>query len=499
MATLSLHERLSAIKEPQFSATHMIKDLIECLSVTLTSSSLRRNTHTLCTAISRSRDLCDNINSLISASFNEDGWASFDAYTAMIDPLEKFLLELTELSENSCISSLSGELSILEWIEAGTLWAKNRNTTTATLTSLFEAAHFKSTAAEIDRKDLPLFRQHDDNAFLDELAQESSIRCNFQKSKFLSESWAYLEATLLKLKAIQSKLRLGDKNDMTEHSVKFMLVFIGVVEVTAKTSDKEARQHLASREVLSKVYEFSTLLETHSNNRTEDAKTLKTQREAQWNALIDALQKASGIGRVASPSFHELKKLPAKIRSPYYLQCLVLVQYCRFLFNERNKTPPPAIEPLERAMKAVTAALQAAANLSEAAAGNKRNVDALKTAEVDNAFTSAVKVTSDSFKEYRINGNSPAPTIEVVVKVSGKASTALQKDETYKVSRTSSLSMILWHACQRSPSSSRERVLQARFERPDQPGKALSLSDPISDVLGVTATTTKARVVLVVD
>ncbi|KAF8900563.1 hypothetical protein CPB85DRAFT_157481 [Mucidula mucida] len=265
MATL--HERLSSIKGPHFSATQMIKDLIECLSVTLSSSSLRRNTHTLCTAISRSRDLCESINSLISASFNEDGWTSFDAYTAMIDPLEEFLLELTGLSENSCISSLSGELSILEWIEAGALWAKNRKTTTATLTSLFEAAHFKSAAAEVDLKDLPLFRQHDDIAFLDELTRESSSRYIAQKSQFSPRSRTHLEATLPKLNAIQSKLRLGDKYDMTEYSVKFMLIFIGVVEVTAKTSDKEAQQHLGSPEVLSKVHEYACTPKTSRSSQ----------------------------------------------------------------------------------------------------------------------------------------------------------------------------------------------------------------------------------------
>ncbi len=89
MATLSLHEQLCALKEPRFYATDMIKDLIDYLSITLASSGSRRNTHTLCTAVSRSRDLCDKINSLISASSNEDGWASFDTYTVMINPLEK--------------------------------------------------------------------------------------------------------------------------------------------------------------------------------------------------------------------------------------------------------------------------------------------------------------------------------------------------------------------------------------------------------------------------
>ncbi|KAF9017086.1 hypothetical protein BDZ89DRAFT_387014 [Hymenopellis radicata] len=143
MASLALHEQLCALKEPRFSATDMIKDLIDYLSITLASSGTRRNTHTLCTAVSRSRDLCDKINSLISASSTEDGWASFDTYTVMINPLEKYLLELSEISETSCIASLSGGLLISEWIEAGILWTRNRKTTTETLTGLFEAEYFK--------------------------------------------------------------------------------------------------------------------------------------------------------------------------------------------------------------------------------------------------------------------------------------------------------------------------------------------------------------------
>ncbi|KAF9046904.1 hypothetical protein BDZ89DRAFT_1033669 [Hymenopellis radicata] len=465
MATLSLHERLCAINEPRLSATDMIKDLIECLSITLTSSSVRRNTHTLCTAISRSRDLCNKINSLISASSNEDDWTSFDAYTVMVDPLEQFLLELAELSENPCIGSLDGGLLISEWIEAGKLWADNRRTTTKTLASLFETGHFKSTAAEVELKDLTLFRQHDDNAFLDELIQESSSRSSGQKSKFSSDGWSCLENTLPKLRAIRSKLQLGGKNDMTEYSVKFMLVFVGIVEVTAKTSDKVTRQHLGSHEVLSKVLAFSILLENHLDNKTDDPK-LQSQREAQWKQLIDALLKASdqGIARifpsVASPSFNELKKFPAKIRPPYYLQCLVLVQCCRDLLKEHaDKSPQPAVEPVQRALASVTTALQAAAKLSQAAAGVKPNVDALKTAEVDNAFTTAVKAILfpqklmqeardgdasryDAWKDKLkwISGNSPAPTVEVVVKVSGKAAPSLKlKDETC------SLTLASWH------------------------------------------------------
>ncbi|KAF8920247.1 hypothetical protein CPB85DRAFT_1274107 [Mucidula mucida] len=443
MAALSLHERLCAISEPRFSATDMIKDLIECLSITLTSSSIRRNTHTLCT--------------------------------------------------------------LSPWIEAGKLWANNRRTTIKTLTSLFETGHFKP-------KDLTLFRQHDDNAFLEELTQESSSRCNGQKNK-----------TLPKLRAIRSKLQLGDKNDLTEYSVKFMLVFVGVVEVTVKTSDTTTRQHLVRMKCFLK-FSLSRPFSKSIGRKIDDPK-LQSQREAQWKELINALLK----GRVASPSFNELKKFPAKIRPPYYLQCLVLVQYCRDLLKEHaDKSPQPAVEPVQRALASVTTALQAATKLSEAAAGVKPNIEAFKTPEVDKAFTTAVKAVSDSYKEYGItfpqqlmqqakdtdenryvawkdtvkktNANTPAPTVEVVVKLSGKAAPSLKlKDETYKVSRTSSLNMILWQECQRTPPQYRERVRKARFVTPEQPTKVLSLSDSISDVLGVAATTKAKTVQLIVD
>lgn len=89
---MSLYEHLTKFNDPTYPATDVIKSLVEILSHELCASNLRRSSHTFCAFISRSRDLCDHINFLINKSIGEDGWTSYDEYTAMIEPLETYVL-----------------------------------------------------------------------------------------------------------------------------------------------------------------------------------------------------------------------------------------------------------------------------------------------------------------------------------------------------------------------------------------------------------------------
>ncbi len=89
---MSLYEHLTKLDNTTYPATDVIKSLIEILSQELCASNIRRGSHTFCAFISRSRDLCDHINFLIKKSIDEDGWTSYDEYTAMIEPLETYVL-----------------------------------------------------------------------------------------------------------------------------------------------------------------------------------------------------------------------------------------------------------------------------------------------------------------------------------------------------------------------------------------------------------------------
>ena len=90
MATSSLYEALTNFSPDPYPSGDMIKSLIELLSGAASSSVVARNTHTLCTALSRSREIFNTISTFTKESLADNAdWTSFDKYTKLIDPLEE--------------------------------------------------------------------------------------------------------------------------------------------------------------------------------------------------------------------------------------------------------------------------------------------------------------------------------------------------------------------------------------------------------------------------
>ncbi|KAK0223808.1 hypothetical protein IW262DRAFT_1458868 [Armillaria fumosa] len=111
---MSLHESLTKLSDKAFPAADVIKFLLCILSNELCTSNLQQYSHTFFTLISRSRDICNCINSLIEKSTTEDGWTSYDRYTAMIEPLEALLLSVAEITDTSRVETSTDTSSIDE-------------------------------------------------------------------------------------------------------------------------------------------------------------------------------------------------------------------------------------------------------------------------------------------------------------------------------------------------------------------------------------------------
>lgn len=92
-AHTSLYEVLTQFSDSPTppAATEIIRTVQEFLSLIVTSTNVRGNSHSLLSSLSFSRDLGAKIIGLISQTESDDAitWTNFEKYTALIAPLEE--------------------------------------------------------------------------------------------------------------------------------------------------------------------------------------------------------------------------------------------------------------------------------------------------------------------------------------------------------------------------------------------------------------------------
>ncbi len=122
-------------------------------------------------------------------------------------------------------------------------------------------------------------------------------------------------------------------------------------------------------------------------------------------------------------SFLKLRKLPGEIRPPYYLQTLILVQYCNTLVKHYRATKPkPSRKPVDEsvhnplillfvanahinrsALTDTLTALQGAAKLgSQTLNGSSYDFGSMQSSEVTNTYQTATTTIQSSCSSYKV-------------------------------------------------------------------------------------------------
>ncbi|KAK0484790.1 hypothetical protein IW261DRAFT_857722 [Armillaria novae-zelandiae] len=513
---MSLYESLTKLSNKAFPATDVIKSLLCILSNELCTSNLQRHSHTFCTLISRSRDICDYINSLIEKSITEDGWTSYDRYTVMIEPLEALLLSVSEVADTSCVETSTDTSGIDEWITGAQFWNIDRKKVKDVLGSAFFEEMLQSIPPTLMLEDTTYSLKHDDDVFMGNLIRGLERRLSDNEAKSTAGIHSRSAQIQSKLKEIHMKVKESTFDETIVIAIKSTILVNGIVEVSIKSTVPEIRAHLRSATVLSKTLE---LLDAISQNFGRPRKVDLEKKYSEFEALLKMKQELGPARlpagtRGAPRSFLNLQKFPGNIRPPYYLQTLVLIQYCHTLVNRYLKAGSELPhKPMDDAILETTNALRLAANLRDKGS-NRANVDFenVQSSEVTNAYITAIAAVRSSCKSYEIefdasrmntakendakrlkawkdrvqrkNMNKPLDLVEIVVTFRDETFAINPKDLKFSVPPTTQLDVILWEVLAHVPHEIQDRIRSRSHFKTGSPPETLSLTDPVSKVVG---------------
>ncbi|KAK0193751.1 hypothetical protein F5146DRAFT_1032316 [Armillaria mellea] len=509
---MSLHEHLTKLNNTTYPATDVIKSLIDILSHELCASNLRRSSHTFCAFISRSRDLCDHINFLINKSIDEDGWTSYDEYTAMIEPLETLLLSISEVTDTPCVETLTDTVDISEWIEGAQLWSVDRQKIKDSLSSVCSEKVFQTLAQTVTTEDIAHAAKHDDNVFMDNLVRALERRLS-EKRMFSADGHKQLVLIQKELQAIRSKFQSCQSDKLVVIAIKSTILVNGLTEVTINTPVTRIRERYGSSAVISKAYELIKYISANFD------RSHLSEIQEKYSNFILLLSESFGQDLpedIGMPEgFLKLRKLPGQIRPPYYLQTLILVQYCNLLVKHYRATKPkPSRKHLDDAFTATVIALQGAAKLgSQTLNGSTFDFGSMQPSEVTGAYQTATTTIQSSCSSYKIefdasrmhtarendtkrlqawkdrmkarDRNERGAQVSIVVKFKDASRNFPPlnfSDLTTSVPSTTSLDVILWEVVSRMEPGMRDRVRSSSHFETVSPREVLQLSDPASKI-----------------
>ncbi|KAK0485176.1 hypothetical protein IW261DRAFT_885777 [Armillaria novae-zelandiae] len=510
---MSLHEHLTKLNNTTYPATDVIKSLIDILSHELCASNLRRSSHTFCAFISRSRDLCDHINFLINKSIDEDGWTSYDEYTAMIEPLETLLLSISEVTDTSCVETLTDTVDISEWIDGADLWSVDRQKIQDSLSSVCSKKVFQSLAQTVTSEDVVYATKHDDNVFMDNLVRALERRLSEKRAMFSVDGHKQLLLIQRELHAMRSKFQSCQPDEHVVIAIKSTILVNGLTEVTINTPVARIRERYGSSAVISKAYELIKYISANfdKSHLSEMQKKYSNFVLLLTESLGQDLPEDTGMPE----SFLKLRKLPGQIRPPYYLQTLILVQYCNiFIKHYRATKPKPSRKHLDDALAATVTALQGAAKLgSQSLNGPIFDFGSMQSGEVTSAYQTAITTIQSSCSSYKIefdasrmrtakendtnrlqawrdrmkasDRNERGAQVNIIVKFKDASRNYPLlgfSDLTISVPSTTSLDVILWEIVSRMEPAMRDRIRGSSHFETVSPREVLQLSDPASKV-----------------
>ncbi|KAK0205303.1 hypothetical protein DFS33DRAFT_1428429 [Desarmillaria ectypa] len=416
-----LYGRLTVLNNAAFPATDVIESLIDILSRELCASNLQRSSHTFCTLISRSRDICDHVNYLIGKFITEDGWTSYDQYTVMIEPLEALLLSVFELIDTSRVETLTDTIDIDEWIKGAQYWNIDRKKVKDSLASAFSKEVFQSIAPTLTSEDTTHSWRHDDNVFLDNLIRGLERRLRNNKAKFSAGVQSRFTLIQSKLRDIQTRAK-DSTSEACIIAIKSTILVNGMAEVTIKTTAPEICVHLGSDTVLS-----------------------GTQGAISTTEI--ALQGAANLRDKAS-----------------------------------NR---PTVDFENVQSSKVTNAYQTATAAARSSYGAYKASSSISSSQILETDANRLKAWKDRAKDKDMNKLVDRVEIVVKFKDEAFPHSVLNsKEQRISVPPTTQLDVILWKVLAHALPEIRDRVRSRSHLKTESPPETLSLSDPASKVVG---------------
>ncbi|KAG9076894.1 hypothetical protein FS749_011282 [Ceratobasidium sp. UAMH 11750] len=314
---------------PEFAATELVEHLIKLTGAEVCT--FRKNTQASYRFVDTARGLCDRINSLIKKVEDEGDWASFDAYSQAIDPLEDALQAFApaeDLDEGFYLHDSTSVEACLGFI---TRWEKNRKHIRERLDQLRTEkplADLLEPAPEGD-KDVADAYQHDDRTFLSDLT--SAIKKYLSQKEIVATFSKKIQAMLHEVSkgvqlvedALNDVSSPGISDESTVLATKAIMTIYGFMELGQNPETPVAtRLYLRSEGAWLPAKRLLDGLTKH----------LKKEKELEevaplFQDFFDQLLKSTDAGLPSS--YPDLVKLVGKIGRSYYAQSILLVTLCR--------------------------------------------------------------------------------------------------------------------------------------------------------------------------
>ncbi|KAF7432577.1 hypothetical protein PC9H_004519 [Pleurotus ostreatus] len=367
----SVFSELSTVPSPGGEAppvTDLIRLLLQVVAQDVCSS--KRNTMSLYSLLSRSRDICGELHTLIQKVDETGDWESYESYSSKVQPLEELLYKLFELTGDESTKDWPSDRNVMTHLSYANTWEKNRG------------------LVEVQPSDnFDWVKKHDDLALFHTILegvdkQFAAFATVVTPSFITSEAYTTVRA---KINGFESQFASDTGAQSFVIATKFVVVMDGLLGFVAdKSQALEKRRDLLGKELWKAAKDVVEKLDQPS-----------------WDEFVRLLSNA------APSDIEDLVKLVKRIRRPFHSQSMVLVKYCYQILNKvKAEKKEPGV--LKSALAATEEALSAAADVVK---NNndllKFEIDAAKKTAAETKFTAATAKITDCITTYTLAGSVP--------------------------------------------------------------------------------------------
>ncbi|KAL4266213.1 hypothetical protein AB1N83_003658 [Pleurotus pulmonarius] len=383
----SVFSELSTVPSPGGEAppvTDLIRLLLQVVAQDVCSS--KRNTMSLYSLLSRSRDICGELHNLIKNVDDTGDWDSYESYSSKVQPLEELLYKLFELTGDESTKDWPSDRNVLTHLSYADTWAKNRDLLHKDLNEI-GGDTFKGLIEEQSSDNFDWAKKHDDLALfhtvLEGVHKQFAAFASVVAPAFTrSESYITVQD---KVKGFEGQFAGDTKTPSFVIATKFVVVMDGLLGFVAdRTQSTEKRRDLLGKDLWKAAKDVAEKLDQPS-----------------WEEFVRLLSNA------APSDIEDLVKLVKRIRRPFHSQSLVLVKFCHQILG-KVKTDQKEPGALKSALAATEEALSAAADVvKDNNALLKFEVDVAKKTAAEAKFNTATAKITECITTYALAGSDP--------------------------------------------------------------------------------------------
>ncbi|KAJ7051301.1 hypothetical protein C8F01DRAFT_1374938 [Mycena amicta] len=382
---LSLFDELTHLTQPGYPVTEVLQQLLQLVGHDVCLS--KRNHHAVYWAVSRARDVVDNINALIKVASEGDSWEAYDKYTVMVLWIEKVLLTFSLITEKESIAARFGASeNVLEDIAFIEAFRDNRRDLREVLQQLINSGYLTGDVGDHTKAVKAIQRQDDLSAFRATIARLREYAKNLR-----SPGKEALTEVIRRLDALHTTLS-GAPDTLADDVFLFALQCALLLEIVASRRDKKMAARVQDKELWQKALGWIIVADKHA----KDANLSPAGLSGEYSAAVIYI---TGDILIEIPeAFKKLRPLVALTRRPYYSQSVAIVAGCAELATTFAKQKTfDRLNPFNAALDQATAALNAAAGVQY-----NPTVPFVKIDSVSTTFEAAEAAIKQCFQEYQI-------------------------------------------------------------------------------------------------